>query len=702
MANVIHFQPKNEMAAQKNLENFIEHCRDNLTLYEDQGGWKNNNWQHKQKNRYIAMTFSTYREKSNPANFDPLNEPYLSFAKAYIRYNQSIKAVSSVTNKMVALRMLHDALSEVHGVTNVLQTDGLVIGELEALIKKRVTNKDRRNKVGYQVEILLNFIRDKRFVPALQSWTNPWPKVAAKAERTDKESRKWQDIRCPSLHQMLALADCFANAETVEDKYWSSVITLLMFAPGRAGELTELTVDCLHPSGDEVSDEDGTLGVRWYGEKGFGFTIKWVPKVLEETVIEAHKRLIEIGKPARDAAKFSYDNPDVFMRHNGCCTPHYFGENKPLNAYQFAHAMSFSDDTISRMENKTTNFSNASAWQIVGAHESKWVQSLLANGEPTYRDLAGFVASEYQNSDWPNLTSIKRPIWESLVIIRDREFHKEFKVREFSWRLPSVNELNAQLAVRDKLKNPPETLFQRMGYKDEDGSDIRLTSHQIRVWLSTNAERGGMDAWQLARWAGRARINDNRHYDLRTKDEREQQTRSIVEFNERPTALEAIKLNLPVSYKDLGVNRIGIADVTEYGMCVHDYAMSPCTKGGECMTCKEHVCIKGMPETLERITRLEKQVESQFIKAKEDKSDSVFGADRWVSHLGWKLAHIRTQRERLESEDTPEGAILWIPPEHDPSPVKRALEQKDFDIKVSSQDLVEESTVAMLLGIENA
>jgi hypothetical protein len=33
-----------------------------------------------------------------------------------------------------------------------------------------------------------------------------------------------------------------------------------------------------------------------------------------------------------------------------------------------------------------------------------------------------------------------------------------------------------------------------MGFKDEDGSEISLTSHQIRVWLSTNAERGGMDA----------------------------------------------------------------------------------------------------------------------------------------------------------------------------------------------------------------
>ncbi len=70
--------------------------------------------------------------------------------------------------------------------------------------------------------------------------------------------------------------------------------------------------------------------------------------------------------------------------------------------------------------------------------------------------------------------------------------------------------------------------------------------------------------------------------------------------------------------------------------------------------------------------------------------------------MGWKLAHIRTQRERLESEDTPEGSILWIPPEHDPSPVKRALEQNDLDISASDQDLVEESEVAMLLGIENA
>lgn len=73
--------------------------------------------------------------------------------------------------------------------------------------------------------------------------------------------------------------------------------------------------------------------------------------------------------------------------------------------------------------------------------------------------------------------------------------------------------------------------------------------------------------------------------------------------------LEVIKMNLFVSYKDLGVNCIGIVDVIEYGMCVYDYVMLLCIKGGECMICKEYVCIKGMLKIFECIICLEKKVE---------------------------------------------------------------------------------------------
>jgi hypothetical protein len=645
----------------------------------------------------FAMVFSKYSKKNDPYHFESIEEPFLTFAKARIRYTQSERQVKSIGNQMIVLRLLHDALIEIHDEADVLKTDGFVLEKVRELTDLRYAKSDLRYRLGQQMESLYEFLRKKHIVPMLPHWVNPWQRGKAKAERTDKDSRQWQEERCPSLHQMTAIADCFSKAETNEDKYWSSVLTLLMFAPSRAGELPTLVVDCLHITAK------GRLGVRWYGEKSFGDTIKWVPDVMRDAVIEAHRRLVEIGAPARTAAKFAHDNPGAFYRHEDCITPSDFPENRPLNALEFARAMNFGPATLKSLESlgaRTNQLNNITAWGLLGL--GKWIKKLREHGNPTYQQLAEYTLSEYITKDWPNLPDTNGAIWDSLLLVRDREFHHSFESVAFSWVLPSVNQINAQLAPRMGLKNPIKTLFQRFGIVDEDKTEIELTSHQLRVWLSTNAERGGMDSWQLAKWAGRARIQDNRHYNVRTSDEREDQVRAVMQLTARPTALEALKLNLPVSYQDLGLNRIGIADVTEYGMCTWDYAMSPCTKGGECMTCKEHVCIKGMSKTLERINRLEELVSSQFEKAKLDAADLVFGADRWVTHLGWKLTHIRTQRIRIESDETPEGAILWIPPEHDPSPIKRALDQKNFKTRPNKNALVDVSTVAALLGVNDA
>lgn len=694
MAEITFFESRPELDARKNLTNFISHCRNNLTLYEDQGGFTVNKWYFEKDGRAHAMTFSKYSDKQDPYNFAPLDEPFLEFSKANVRYTQTIRQVTSIATNMVVLRLLHDALIEIHGEADVLKTDGLVLGKVRELADLRHAGSDRIYRIGQQIELLYAFLREKAIVPKLPEWSNPWPRGEAKATRTDKESRKWQEERCPSLHQMIGLAECFARAVTDEDKYWSSVLTLLMFAPSRGGELLFLTIDCLHFT------EKGRLGVRWYGEKGFGFTIKWVPEILREAVIGAHHRLVEIGTPARAAAKFAHDNPGVFLRHKGCITLPDFAENQPLGTLQFGHAMNFGKTTLEAIESRTQYNALEGGWAQLGS--SKWIKKLRQHGNPTYRDLAQYTLAEYGTTDWPNLPGSDRPIWDAILLIRDREFHNDFEAKAFSWVLPGVNQINAQLAPRSGLKNPSKTLFQRFGIVDEDGSDIELTSHQLRVWLSTNAERGGMDSWLLAKWAARARVQDNSHYDLRTPAERDDKARQIMGLTGRPTALEAIKLNLPVSYEDLGLHRIGIADVTEYGMCTHDYAMSPCTKGGECMICKEHACIKGMPQTLPRIKRLEEQVESQFKKAKLDAADGAFGADRWVTHLGWKLAHVRTQRERIESDNTPVGAVLWIAPEHDPSPIKRSLEQRNYKTRPNEDRVVDASAVIALLGVSDA
>ena len=218
MANLIYFQPSSELKAKNNLDEFIVHCRENLTLYEEQGGFNSNKWKHQFKNSSITMLFSKYRINSHSKKYELLEEPFLSFAKAYIRYTQSVRAVTSVAHVMKALRILHDALLEVHLTTDILKIDGLTLGKLQELTNLRIQNNESRNKTGYMIVKILDFIRDNRIAPTLQVWKNPWLKVAPKAERTDKESRDWQETRCPSMHQMLTLADCFANAVTAEDK----------------------------------------------------------------------------------------------------------------------------------------------------------------------------------------------------------------------------------------------------------------------------------------------------------------------------------------------------------------------------------------------------------------------------------------------------------------------------------------------------
>lgn len=666
MSNIIYFTPKGLTPAD-NLKGFIDHCKKVLSIYEGQGGFNVDDWRVEKSSRKISMRFGIYAGSVASKEFEPFAEPFLSFAKSIIRYKQELKESKSISNEMDALKALYDALIEVHGEPDVLRIDGIVQHEIVQILDARLPESDRLYRIGGSLEALYKLLIEKGIAPSLPAWKRPWKRGRAKAGRTDKESVNWQEERCPSQHHMLSLADCFAKATSLEDQYWSSVLILLMFAPGRGGELQDLTVDC-------YGEEDGKPYIRWVGEKGFGTTIKWIPEYMVEPTKEAVRRLTEIGQPARDAAKFAYENPGTFMRHSQCITPGNFPENKPLDAMQFCYAMG-QKGNAGIIEKKGVDFNSPSAWS--NPKGKKWVRSLLDQGPITYQSLAQHTVAKYKDKDWPNLSGSDGYIWNSLLLVRDCEFHNEFSTKSFSWEIPSINRLNDQLDQRP-MKNPLPTIFQRFGIKDEDGGEIALSSHQLRVWLSTMAERGGMDSWQLAQWAGRSRIQDNRHYDLRTKKEREDQARQVVVLTERPNALESVKLNLPVAYHDLGVKRIGVADVTEYGMCVHDYGMSPCTKGGECMTCKEHVCVKGMPKTLERIKRQESMVSEQLEKAKVEATSGVFGADRWVTHLGWKLSHISTQRMRIESEDTPEGAVLWIPPEHDPSPVKRALEEQGY------------------------
>ncbi len=665
--NVIKlWQAKHSKDTERNLAEFIEFAKSELTLYEDQG-WDAPSWK---PNKGQTLVFGFRQTEGN--NYSPIDKfksPYLEFVKAFMRQQMAIKEVTSAHLWISVFRNLYKALvvENEHKEPCILDIKGSTLKGTVALIKQSESNLTRQYQMGGKLAKLVKWLLDEHIVLTLPAFKNPFPKQVHKAEQLGAEADKYREERCPTMHEMLCLAECFAKAEAVQDKYYTSAFVLLCFAPGRINELGGLTINSLQQG------DDGGWYIVWLGSKGFSDHRKPVPELMLGVVKEAFNRLIEISKPARICAKWAHEHPSDFYEHEGCISSPNMKRNQPLSDVELAHAMSVVG-LLDRTGNKLQS----------DAARPNWLTALLSEGGVTYWRLNKLVHEKYKNENWPHNPNSRRPVWENLLLYRDFELKPKASEKQFSWVMPSINSFNEQLSKKPKKVS---TLWERFNLTQEDGSPIVLTTHQLRVWLNTHAKVGGVDDWKIAQWSGRADYRQNAAYDLRTVEQKNKLVTELMvaNYDDVPSAITLRKHNLPVPLKSVGIEREGVADFTGIGFCTHNFAQTPCTKSGECITCKEHVCLTGMPETLEELEYLEKLISEQFDSAVQAEGSRVFGADRWVTHLGWKLGHIRTLIAVMKDENLPAGTFIKIPVEHDPSPTRRTLEDKEMVTDLDEQ-----------------
>ncbi|WP_050917710.1 integrase [Vibrio campbellii] len=670
--NVIRFKAKKELTGEQNLIEFIVSCRTHLTVF-GKDNWHENKWNAVYGKRKVVARFSTNLKPSDSYNYEPIAEPFLDFAKAYIKHVYTDRPVGNLQRHFEAIRVLEEALILAKGKADILLLDGMVLEYLDEVFQRRISNAEGKNKAGYQMELILDFCRNQLITPTLPEWSNPYGKVKDQIIRVDEKGKEFRAEKLPSDEEMVLVVDLFREAPKlgVEAEYYSSLYVLLMTAPSRGAELTNLHVDnCLVRDTDRNGEVK--LGIAWLPGKGGKEGVKWVPTVMEEIVEEAVERLKRISGPARLAAKFAEENPEQFMIHAGCITHTGFSVDAPLSLEQFNGAMGSHHSSL------------------VDATKAKWIKKIYEeNGEAiTYRALGKYAYDKFTGKivKWPFVDKhdhVKAS--KSLVLFRENEFHADFEPRGFSFVLPTVNYINDRFAV--KKGEESRSLWVKCGMGLKSGDPITLTTHKARHWLSTVAESGGMDALKLAQWAGRARVQDNEAYDHRTEEEKADQVAALMQIDPSNTnILDKIEHRIPVTFEDIGKDLAGSAIVTELGICEHDYAMAPCQRAGDCETCKEMVCVKGFSSALELLKKRESEVESQLIKAMADHEIGKFGADRWVSNHGWRLAHIRTKIRILEDANVPDGTPIRIPEEYDPSPVKEALRKSGLNTEIVSPD----------------
>ena len=668
MAEVLLFTPKHLLDAKSNLKDFIEMCRDRLTVFGADLDWGRDTWPRVGNFTVIGAPGRGFTQSQL------LSDEIVPFAKSYVRYQQGHNP-RKLKSEFKAIRCIEKALLQVKGIADITLTNIQVLDVAAEVAREYSATA---YQAGSSLVNLVKFLNESKIITVPITWKSPISKPKD-INRIDAEGKKKRAKKMPDLHLLEFMGEMFANdPQALRDRFTTSIFALLMCAPSRISEVQDLPVNCLHLEIDTEGVE--RLGLRFYAGKGYGADIKWVSTVTREIAVEAVRRLTEMSEEGRKLAIWYETQPDKFYRHVGCPN---VGELDPLTNKQATMALGLS-----------TGFSSLS--QYFKGYEP--YQILKEKGEPLTLSFLNKFAHSQLPKGWPWKNKERRIRYsQALCCFRSHEMH--------FYRAPSPLLLwtPCRSAFTQDIKYTPgqkRNIWHRHGYSNRDGSEISMTSHQLRHFLNTVAQRGDLGQLDLAKWSGRANILQNATYNHMSDDEYVDLARSAGLGG----ALEKIKANAPVTFAELEADGDGIAHVTEYGFCVHDFSMLPCQKHRDCLNCTEQVCIKGDEERLERLMQQRNGIRMQLEKAREASEDGLYGADRWSQHQHKTLERVSQLIELLESPNTPMGSVIRLSNDHEFSPLKRELAARSGTPKLVASSLSEVPALdelRLLLGGNN-
>lgn len=640
MPNVFLFVPKAQLSSRQHLDEFILMCRDRLTVFGADLDWYSNAWPG-------VGNFTKKGAPSRGYSADQLlNAGIIPFAKAYVRYQQGHNP-NKLKNEFKAIRCIEAALLEIKGSADITLTD---ISVLDEAAKVARTYDASSYQAGISLVKLVEFLNESRIIPAPIAWKNPIKKPK-EIHRTDDVAKLRREEKMPHDYMLEAMAEMFNNdLQGARDRFTTSIFALCMCAPSRITEVQDLPVNCLYREIDAKGIE--RTGLRFYAGKGYESDIKWIPTPMVQIAEEAVRRLTEMSEPGRKLAKWLESHPDKFYRHENCPN---VGENQQLTNEQACQALGVSASGNARDALKTA-FRGYEPYGEIYARK----------GFVTLSFLNGFMHSKLPKG-WPWLNKERHIKYsEALCCFRQNELRLDMPPRPIIVWAPGKSTFTSDINYIDGQER---SIWERNGYKNPDGTPISMTSHQVRHYLNTLAQRGSLGQLDIAKWSGRANIHQNATYNHMTADEHVEMAREAG----IGVALTKIRENTPVTLADLDAVGEGIAHITIFGFCVHDYSMVPCQKHRDCLNCTEQVCVKGDAGKLERLKSHRESIRIQLIKAQAANEDGIYGADRWSQHQIKTLERVDQLIVILESKDTPDGTIIRLSNDQEFSPLKRAI-----------------------------
>ncbi len=672
MSEMILFRPRAELDSAGNLAGFVDSCRNDLTVFGADLLFDENVWDVTEAlalkgfgNKRHRLVFSTLASVSESPP-KPMQDPFLSFAKAYLRYMHGFRPTKAIICRLTALRALEAALTEIgEEEPDPTRTDAGVLNRAAQLIADHYSEAAAYRIAG-QLEMVSSYLSENGLTVVPVHWRNHL-KRPGDAVRVGKDFDKRRQSKLPSQAALNALPKVYQLATEPVDVVVSSVAAILCAAPNRISELLLLPENCeVHQK--KGSEAGEAYGLRWWPAKGAEPMVKWIVPSMVTVVQEAISKIRRVTDPARGIAKW-YENQSGAIYLDSDLE--HLRAVEWLSMAEVAEILGLADVGSARAwckSNSVTAIDNRGDRKVCFTEVQKTILAMLPSGFPTLNKETGLKYSD------------------ALLITRTNELHAQRGTYRCMIDPISINQVNFGLGGR--AEHGFGTIFSRHGFTEPDGSPIKVTSHQFRHYLNTLAQAGDLSQLDIAKWSGRKNVRQNTAYDHVTPDQMLQKIRDAVgDESQMFGPLAELSKRTLIPRDEFARLRVPTAHTTDLGFCIHDYTMSPCQLHLDCIHCEDLVCVKGDREKTQRLRQRLEDARLLQDQARQAVEEGYAGSDRWLDHHNSTVDRLTQLCSIMDNSSVPLGAVIQLAPprssqvEHDAE--KRLLTSEDLDMPLT-------------------
>ncbi len=519
-------------------------------------------------------------------------------------------------------------------------------------------------RVGCRLQEIARIIDREYLASTRLNWVNPIPRDALSGgSKTSRISMDFFDRRAsklPSDEVLDALAEISNRVDLrPQDLLRQRAVELLICGGFRCNELLMLPRDvwveepAVDRSGTPLANDHGVpilrCGLRYIPEKG-GHTVaqvKWLPSALVDVARRAVDDILRITAPFALVAVYQAQNSEGTLLQEAW---HELDGDSLLSMSDVSDLVGLSG----------ANGSSGLSFVRLARIPTVTVEHLK---QQVLRVRKRDVEAQLRRRSLPPTISYGSG---RTCNLHDRLFliGVNFIGSQRSLLNGTVTLLTqGQLAYYLRDRGGDWSIFTRLGYRDQAGGALRVTTHQFRHWLNTLAHEGGLSQIEISRWMGRRRVAENAAYDHQTGFELADRIRGRLGRGEvqGPVGTTVQRIREPVRREEFIRSMIASAHVTDIGMCIRDLSALPCDHHRSCMTCTDHLIEKGNTAQRTRAESLLSESQQILVLAEDECADESYGASNWVEYHKLVVRRAAAVLDLHSDDGIPDGTLIQLP-----------------------------------------